>query len=154
EHLRERAHAAGVEDRMVFAGRRPLSELPSLLAACDVCLSTQTNDVPGNVRTTGKLPLYLACGRYVLASRVGEATRVLPDEMLVSYDGTVDRAYPTRLAERIRGLVDHRDRLGLGMSGVAIARQHFDYDQLAQRVERVLEQTLTGTVAAAAASLQ
>ncbi len=79
EHLRERARVLGVEDRIVFAGRRPLAELPALLSACDVCLSTQTNDIPGNVRTTGKLPLYLACGRYVLASRVGEAARVLPD---------------------------------------------------------------------------
>jgi hypothetical protein len=49
----------------------------------DICLSTQTNDVVGWVRTTGKLPLYLAAGRYVLASRVGEAARVLPEEMLV-----------------------------------------------------------------------
>ena len=70
----------------MFAGRRPLTELPALLAACDICLSTQTNDVPGNVRTTGKLPLYLACGRYILASNVGEAARVLPPEMLVPYD--------------------------------------------------------------------
>src|SRR5205814_9698643 len=122
-------------------GRRPMSELPSLINACDVCLSTQTNDVPGNVRTTGKLPLYLACGRYVLASRVGEAARVLPADMLVPYDGTVDRGYPARLAERIRELIGDRVRLRLGTAGVAIARNHFDYDRLATRVESVLDRT-------------
>jgi len=138
EHLRERARALGVEDRIVFAGRRPLTELPEILSACDVCLSTQTNDLPGNVRTTGKLPLYLACGRYVLASRVGEAARVLPAEMLVPYEGTVDKDYPSRLAERVRALAAAPLRLSLGAKGVAIARQHFDYDMLAGRLETVL----------------
>src|SRR5262249_43225904 len=142
EHLRERAHAAGVEDRMVFAGRRPLSELPGLLAACDVCLSTQTNDLPGNVRTTGKLPLYLACGRYVLASRAGEAGRVLPDEMLVPYQGTLDREYPMRLAQRVRDLVAHRERLDAASIGPSPARRHFDYDTLTPRVEAVLDQVI------------
>jgi glycosyltransferase involved in cell wall biosynthesis len=151
EHLRSRAEALGVTDRIVFAGRRPMAELPSLLAACDVCLSTQTNDLPGNVRTTGKLPLYLACGRYVLASRVGEAARVLPDEMLVQYNGTVDRDYPARLAERVRDLVANRDRLAAGGGGPALARQHFDYDRLIPRVEDVLEQVLGRPHAIAAA---
>ena len=145
ERLRERAHALNVADRIVFAGRRPLSELPGILAACDVCLSTQTNDIPGNVRTTGKLPLYLACGRYVLASRVGEAARVLPDEMLVPYEGTVDKEYPARLAERVRALAAAPARLALGAQGVAIARQHFDYDVLARRLETVLAAMVTRT---------
>ena len=140
-HLRARAGAHGVEDRILFAGRRPLTELPALLAACDICLSTQTNDVPGNVRTTGKLPLYLACGRYILASNVGEAARVLPPEMLVPYEGTIDRRYPARLAERVRALASDRARLALGHSGIQIARDHFDYDVLARRLEAVLGET-------------
>jgi glycosyltransferase involved in cell wall biosynthesis len=138
DHLRERARALGIENRIVFAGRRPLAELPEILSACDVCLSTQTNDIPGNVRTTGKLPLYLACGRYVLASRVGEAARVLPEEMLIPYEGTVDRSYPSRLADRVRALVAAPARLTLGARGIEIARQYFDYDVLAGRLEAVL----------------
>jgi hypothetical protein len=94
------------------------------------------------VRTTGKLPLYLACGKYILASRVGEAARVLPEEMLVPYEGTVDRTYPTRLATRIRALDGERGRLAAGLQGVAIAGRHFDYDMLAARVEAVLEKAL------------
>ena len=137
-HLQQRARELGVGNQMVFAGRRPMHELPELLAACDVWLSTQTNDVPGNVRTTGKLPLYLACGRYILATNVGEARYVLPADMLVPYDGTVDRGYPSRLAERVRMLLHHRSRLQLGAQGVTIAREHFDYDLLAQRVSSVL----------------
>lgn len=138
ERLRQRASWHGVADRLVLLGRRPLAELPGLLAGMDVCLSTQTNDLPGQVRTTGKLPLYLACGRYVLASLVGEAARVLPPEMLVPYDGVVDRSYPARLAERVRALAADRTLLARGRDGVAIAARHFDYDLLARRAAAVI----------------
>jgi glycosyltransferase involved in cell wall biosynthesis len=81
--LKARCQELGIEGLVEFAGRMPYAELPGWLHRMDICLSTQTNDVVGWVRTTGKLPLYLAAGRYVLASRVGEAARVLPEEMLV-----------------------------------------------------------------------
>jgi glycosyltransferase involved in cell wall biosynthesis len=136
--LQARARELGVSGRIRFVGRQPYAELARYLSACDVCLSTQTNDVVGRVRTTGKLPLYMACGRFVLASRVGEAARVLPDEMLVEYDGTVDRGYPARLAERIRVLARDPSRLQLARTLPGIARREFSYDVLAARVDEVL----------------
>lgn len=141
-HLKKRAAALGIEHRIRFLGRAPFEALPGLLAACDVCLSTQTNDVVGRVRTTGKLPLYMASGRYVLASRVGEAARVLPDEMLIDYHGTVDRLYPERLAARLRQLCGDRGRLRLGQSLVDVARREFAYNALARRVDGVLRSVL------------
>jgi hypothetical protein len=71
--------------------------------------------------------------------------------MLVQYNGTVDRDYPARLAERVRDLVANRDRLAAGGGGPALARQHFDYDRLIPRVEDVLEQVLGRPHAIAAA---
>ena len=139
-HLKRRAAELGVAERLVFAGQQPMHKLPALLGACDVCVSTQTNDLVGNVRTTGKLPIYLACGRFVLASAVGEAARVLPPEMLLRYDGVLDRQYPGRLAARIRELVRGRP-LASPMSR-RLAAEHFDYDRLAPRIERVLEDVL------------
>jgi glycosyltransferase involved in cell wall biosynthesis len=105
ERLRAHATSRGVIERITFAGRVPYSELRSWLHSFDVALSTQTNDLPGQVRTTGKLPLYLACGCFVLASRVGEAARVLPPEMLVDYEGKRDPHYPARAAAHLRGLI-------------------------------------------------
>ena len=138
EHLRRRCREYGIEDKVIFLGRIEYERLAEYLAAMDVCLSTQTNDIPGRVRTTGKLPLYLAAGKHVLASKVGEAERVLPEAMLIDYHGTRDESYPQRLAERIRSLL--RDRsCRLGSSAVQIARQHFDYDVLAPRIGDVLE---------------
>jgi glycosyltransferase involved in cell wall biosynthesis len=142
-HLDARAAALGVRDRLLLAGRLPLAALPDVLTASDVCLSTQSNDLVGQVRTTGKLPLYLACGKYVLASAVGEAARVLPPPMLVPYDGVKDPAYPARLAARVRDLVAAPGRLDAGLTNVVIARSLFDYDVLAPRLEAVLREVIT-----------
>jgi glycosyltransferase involved in cell wall biosynthesis len=142
EVLRQRCRDSGVADRVEFAGRVPYGELPPWLRRFDIALSTQTDDVIGHVRTTGKLPLYLAAGRFVLASRVGEAARVLPPEMLVEYHGGVDLDYPARLAERVIALVSAGTDFGHRPECAALARAHFDYDQLAPRVAAVIRAAL------------
>ena len=101
-------------------------------------------DIPGNVRTTGKLPLYLAAGRYILASDVGEASLVLPQAMRVEYRGVVDPEYPARLADRIRQLIAHPERLAEGAANVEIARRVFDYGVLSERVGTVIDSLAVG----------
>jgi glycosyltransferase involved in cell wall biosynthesis len=137
--LRDRCRRDRIEDRVRFVGRLPFAQLPSYIEAMDVCLSTQTNDVVGQVRTTGKLPLYMAAGRYVLASDVGEASLVLPESMRVEYRGNSDPAYPARLAERMRELICQPERLSDGARLIEVARERFDYDVLAGRVAKVVE---------------
>jgi glycosyltransferase involved in cell wall biosynthesis len=144
EILRRRCVDHGIADRIEFVGRVPYSELPGWLRRLDVCLSTQTDDVIGNVRTTGKLPLYLAAGRFVLASRVGEASRVLPPEMLVEFRGVVDPEYPARLADRLIRLLDAGTDFNHRPDCIALARTHFDYDSLAPRVATVIRDALAG----------
>ncbi|HJZ93390.1 MAG TPA: glycosyltransferase [Gemmataceae bacterium] len=144
--LRRRCADYGLTDRIEFAGRVPYAELPAQLRGFDICLSTQTNDVIGNVRTTGKLPLYLAAGRFVLASRVGEAARVLPSDMLVDFHGEHDFAYPGRLAERVEMLVGRGIDFSHRPDCVELAREHFEYDRLAPRVAEVLEGVIERTV--------
>jgi glycosyltransferase involved in cell wall biosynthesis len=144
EMLRQRCAEYQLGDLVEFGGHVPYAELPTRLRRFDICLSTQTNDVIGNVRTTGKLPLYLAAGRFVLASKVGEAARVLPADMLVDFAGTADPHYPARLADRIEELVQRRTDFGHRPECVALARTHFEYDRLAARVASVIEGVLAG----------
>lgn len=140
--LRRRADELGIADRIRFVGQLPYEDLPRYLGVMDVCLSTQTNDLIGRVRTTGKLPLYLAAGRHVLATRVGEAALVLPERMLVDYEGQRDDGYPARLAARVAPLVGDPAALAASAAEArAVARRHFDYDLLSARVGSLLEET-------------
>jgi glycosyltransferase involved in cell wall biosynthesis len=142
--LQARTAALGLEDRILFLGRLPYDELPRYLNLMDICLSTQTNDAAGQVRTTGKLPLYLACGRFVLSTDVGEAARVLPPEMLVLYNGTKDPDYSGRLCDRVRVLLEDPSRLGQHSASVAIAETNFEYDVLTVKIRRILGELLPG----------
>ncbi len=130
EWLRERAREAGVLERITFAGRIPYADVQPALRLMDIALSTQTNNLPGQVRTTGKLPEYMAAGRFVLASRVGDATLLLPDAMLVEFRGAVDREYPARLAERIREVHGSPELRRLAGALPARARELCSYDVL------------------------
>jgi glycosyltransferase involved in cell wall biosynthesis len=137
--LRRHAEQLGVGDRVVMTGAVSPSEAPRYLAAIDVCVSRQTNDALGRSRTTGKLPEYLACDRFVLATRVGGAADVLPDEMLLPYEGSYDPAHPQRLAERLRHLIPRRAELRRGAGTRRIATERYAYPILADRLRGLLE---------------
>jgi glycosyltransferase involved in cell wall biosynthesis len=136
--LKEQARRYGVDGDILFLGYVPYTDLPRHLAIIDICLSTQTNDLVGRVRTTGKLPLYMAVGRYILASDVGEASLVLGPDMLVEYNGVRDGDYPERLAARVRALLKHPERLRKASSNQMVAREQFDYAVLSERVATLL----------------
>jgi glycosyltransferase involved in cell wall biosynthesis len=129
--LRRLAVDRGVDAQVHVLGRVPLDQLARYLGVCDVCLLTLTNEPSSQVRTTGKLPCYLACGRYILASRVGTAADLLPDEMLLDYHGSWDLTYPERLAARLGALVDDHDRVARGLAMTALAPE-FHYDVVAR----------------------
>jgi glycosyltransferase involved in cell wall biosynthesis len=141
--LKARCREYGIEDQVLFLGYVPFEQLPRYLNLIDVCLSTQTNDLAGRVRTTGKLPLYLATGRYVLASEVGEAALVLEREMLLKYEGVKDQGYPQRLAERVESILADPKKLERAeATSVALAKEFFEYAKLAQALGEVIESVL------------
>lgn len=142
--LQAQCASRGLTDRVVLLGRVPYENLPPLLNLMDICLSTQTNDLAGQVRTTGKLPLYLACGRFVLATAVGEAARILPAEMLLPYNGTKDTEYPGRLAVRVQELLERPGTLQNGEASRQIALTHFDYQMLKSRLRETLRRAIDG----------
>jgi glycosyltransferase involved in cell wall biosynthesis len=140
--LRRLADELHISDRLHVIGRVPYRSLARYLAICDVCLLTQTNDPSSWVRTTGKLPVYLAAGRYVLATRVGTAVDVLPDEMLLDYDGAWDRNYPKRLANAISRVARDPGRAEKGWA-LRGAASRFDYRTIATQAAAIVR-TLAG----------
>lgn len=139
--LEKQAQAFGVADRVIFTGQVSYDRLPEYLSAMDVCISTQSNNLVGWVRTTGKLPLYLACGKYVIATDVGEASRVLPGVgCLLPYQGIRDDHHPARLAAHLSQLLAEPARLQIDSKARQIARAEFDYQILAKRIEKVCQE--------------
>jgi glycosyltransferase involved in cell wall biosynthesis len=137
-HLVELARHLKVTDRIVFEEPLPGYEVFEQIRAFDIGLSTQTNDEVGRCRTTGKLVQYLAAGIYVLASRVGEAARILPPEMTVPYDGEWDEGYFSRLAQRIDSLPFRGDLAQTGERISRILRREYEYGKLRAKLGDVL----------------
>ena len=137
-HLRALADRLGLADRVVFADPANAREAWRQLAGIDVGLSTQTDDVVGRVRTTGKLVQYMAAGRFILASRVGVGAALLPEPMLVDYHGAWDEGYFARLAERVAALPG-RARLAEQGGRLREQAEPFAYPRLVPALSAVLE---------------
>lgn len=103
--LRARAGELGVADRLLTPGAVPHADVPGILAALDAVVWTQTPDVVGRCRTTMKLPEYLACGSFVIASDVGEARRSVDGNgVRVAYRGGRDPAYVDGVTGAVAGV--------------------------------------------------
>ena len=139
-HLEERARTYDIEERVCFVGRVPHEDVPRYINLMDVCISTQTNDSVGRSRTTAKLPEYLACGRFIIATDVGGARDVVRNNgFLLPYEGVYDPDHPARLAEKVAWLSDHPETLKQGLEGIEIARERFEYRQLARQLQQVID---------------
>ncbi|MDD5530183.1 MAG: glycosyltransferase [bacterium] len=137
--LKKKAEEYGIQDKILFLGNVKYEELYKYISLMDICISTQTNNILGWMRTTGKIPIYLSCNKYILASKVGTVVGLLPEEMLVSYSGIKDLNYPLKLVDRICKIYDNRDLLSLGSISREIAKKHFEYKILGEKVGDIVE---------------
>lgn len=139
--LRVLASELGVADRLHIMGWVPNGDYSRYLSLIDICLLTQTNDSSSWVRTTGKLPAYLASGRYILASAVGTAQAILPDSMLIPYAGRWDDTYPAKVAARVRALAANPDRPSDGMA-LRSKAEEFAYPKIAIKAAALIDTVL------------
>jgi len=89
-----------------------------------------------------KLPEYLACGKYVLASDVGEARRsVTANGCRIPYAGGRDPAYVAGIAEAIRALAADPSLAARGRVGVHAARR-FAWERIGAGFAGVLHEAV------------
>jgi len=139
-YLQQRAREYGIEDRIICTGWIDHDALPAYVNAIDICVSTQSNDLVGQVRITAKVPEYLACGRFIIATAVGGAQEFVKDcGLLLPSRGVKDDEYVDALARAVAVVVDDRNRLLVGRNGVDVALRHFDYGVLRPKLREVLE---------------
>jgi glycosyltransferase involved in cell wall biosynthesis len=126
-------------DRVVRVGMLRHAEMPAYLAACDIVVSPHGRQADGGefFGSPTKLYEYMAAGRAIVASRLGQIAEVLEDEataLLVEPDD------PRALADAVVRLVDDaclRARLGHRAREAAVQRH--TWGQNAGRVLAALE---------------
>lgn len=96
--LRRLTEALGLADRVIFAGARPPDEVAVWLNAADVFVLASDSEGCPNVVWEA-----LACGRPVVATRVGEVERMVPPFAGILFDQADDAAALRRcLVEALR----------------------------------------------------
>jgi histidinol-phosphate phosphatase family protein len=131
--LRAAARACGVDDRVVFEGRKPRAELHRWYAAADVFVTTPWYE------PFGITPLEaMACARPVVGSAVGGVRYSV-------VDGTTGLLVPPRdeaaLAAALRRLHDEPARArAMGEAGLARVRELFTWECVAQALARVFRE--------------
>ena len=126
--------AAGKEQQVIFAGHVEHERVPALLDACDMLLSPHVPLEDGSefFGSPTKLFEYMAMGKGIIASRLGQIGEVLVDEetALLAEPGNARQLADAIL--RLSGSRQLRERLGAAARDAAIAEHTWKHN--AQRV--------------------
>ena len=135
-----KARHLGLSDRILFTG--PIydeEERCAHLCLIDICLLTRLDE---EWSRAGKLPEYLACARYVVASHVGEVGRLVAEnEVGKTFPISADiGAYYDQVADHVRAMIETPDAFVPARErGRQLALQTFSYDVLTDRLAEFLE---------------
>lgn len=127
------ANELGVADRIEWTGALPHRSALERLASCDVLVSPQI-PLPGQpyFQSPIKLFEYMALGRPIVASRLGQIIEILDDGRTARL---VQPADVQELAAAIMDLLNSPDRgLALGAAARREAERHHTWDHRAQVV--------------------
>jgi len=127
DHLVAMARDLGLEDRVLFVGSVPHAEVPYYMAAADVCVAAFADSEVTRCKSPLKIAEYLASGKPIVASGVGEVHIMVGEAGLVVPPGDAGA-----LAEGVvRILGDQGLKMGLGRRARARAESTFGWGRTA-----------------------
>lgn len=129
----KRAAGLGINDRILFLGRR--SDIPEVLACCDIGLSSSTAEGMPNAVLE-----YMAAGLPVVATAVGGSTELV-------HDGDNGHLVPARDSEALsralwKVLEEPVSAKEMGEAGRALVRRKFSFDGLMEEMSAIYERRL------------
>jgi glycosyltransferase involved in cell wall biosynthesis len=130
----EAIQAHALEQRVKLAGLVPHAEMPDYLAACDILVSPHGRQADGGefFGSPTKLFEYMAAGRPIVASAVGQIADALVDEHSALLVPPED---PNALCDAVVRLVDDAClRARLAQAARRAAEEHHTWRQNAERV--------------------
>jgi glycosyltransferase involved in cell wall biosynthesis len=126
--------AAGREHQVIFAGHVEHERVPALLDACDILLSPHVPLEDGSefFGSPTKLFEYMAMGKGIIASRLGQIGEVLIDEQTALLSEPGNKQELAKAILRLISSRELRERLGAAARDAAIAEHTWKHN--AQRV--------------------
>jgi glycosyltransferase involved in cell wall biosynthesis len=134
EEVERIIRAAGKERQVIFTGHVEHERVPALLDACDILLSPHVPLEDGSdfFGSPTKLFEYMAMGKGIVASRLGQIGEVLVDEETALLTEPADAPHLAAAILRLSSSREMRERLGAAARHAAIARHTWKHN--AQRV--------------------
>ncbi len=123
EELKQLARTLGLEGKLQFTGSIEHVKVPSYLAAADIVVACFEDNEQQRSKSPLKIAEYMACGKAIVASRVGEVPRMLGDAGVLVEPGNA-----WAIAREIDALAaDPARRAALGRAARARAVARFDW---------------------------
>jgi glycosyltransferase involved in cell wall biosynthesis len=136
--LEKYARAQGINDYVVFTGGVAHEEIPRYLAAADIAVACfEDNDIT-RCKSPLKLVEYMAAGKAIVASDVGEVAAMMNGCGVLTPAGDAN-ALATAITELLH---DERKRNELGKRARENAEQNFCWSVTARHVLKAYEQAL------------
>ena len=134
---------AGCEDRVIFTGAVSHERVPQLLDACDVLASPHVPLADGSefFGSPTKLFEYMAMGKGIVASRLGQIAEVLKDEETALLVEPGDARALSKAIQRLSRELELRAKLGAAARQEAVT--HHTWSHNAQRVMDAYRSWLT-----------
>lgn len=121
-----------VEDRVIFTGMVPYSQVPKYISAMDVCLVPFKRSAISENAVPLKLFEYMACEKPVISTRLSGIEKIAGDRILYvsgkeDYKTTINTLYQDSLL-----------RKRLGETGKNFVDERYDWTKLSEQMERTL----------------
>jgi glycosyltransferase involved in cell wall biosynthesis len=121
----------GLDDRVIFTGQRPPSEMPRYLAISDVLVSPRST----GMNTPLKIYSYLRAGKAIVATRLPTHTQALDEE-----SAALAEPNPEAFASEIVAIArDPERRLRLQKGARRLSEERYSYSRYLERTREVLE---------------
>jgi len=137
EAARRRVSELGLADRIEMRGFVPLDAVREQVARSHILLNLRREGIWSRSGLSTKLSEYLASGRFVLTSAVGDVTRYVRDgesAVVLPSPFTAEA-----VAAAIRAALDSPDRRrAIGAAGRAVACRHFDVPVAAEILNQII----------------
>jgi glycosyltransferase involved in cell wall biosynthesis len=129
---KELAKKYGLEDRVIFTGMVPYSQVPKYISAMDICLMPFRKSAVSESAVPLKLFEYMACEKPIISTRLSGIEKVAQDKILYASNKEEYKAKITTLFE------DDILRKKMGMEGRRFVEENYDWERIAGRMEKIM----------------